>query len=109
MARIAAQTSLVVRDPNAYSLLVSTGELLEQVKALPSREREKFLLALLKVERKPSRRNQKNGRVEWPDVEARAKRIFGNRMLPNLVLLERQEEAVDNSVDCLPLPHTLAT
>jgi len=32
-------------------------------------------------------------RVEWPDVEARAKRIFGSRVLPNLVLLEREEAA----------------
>jgi hypothetical protein len=31
-------------------------------------------------------------RVKWPDVEARAKRVFGDRVLPNLVLLERGEE-----------------
>jgi hypothetical protein len=35
-----------------------------------------------------------NGRLTRPDVEERANRIFGNRVLPNLVLLERQEEAV---------------
>ena len=29
--------------------------------------------------------------MNWPDVEARAKRIFGDRVLPNLVLLEREE------------------
>jgi hypothetical protein len=33
----------------------------------------------------------KTKRVKWPDVEARSKRIFGNRVLPNLVLLEREE------------------
>jgi len=32
-------------------------------------------------------------RVKWPDVEARAKQIFGNRVMPNLVLLERDEAA----------------
>jgi hypothetical protein len=32
----------------------------------------------------------KTKRVKWPDIEARAKRIFGNRMLPNLVLLDRE-------------------
>jgi hypothetical protein len=32
-------------------------------------------------------------RVKWPDVEARARRIFGDRKLPNLVLMEREEEA----------------
>jgi len=31
--------------------------------------------------------------VKWPDVEARAKRIFGDRVLPNLVLVEREETA----------------
>jgi len=32
-------------------------------------------------------------RVKWPDVEARTRRIFGERVLPNLVLLERDEAA----------------
>ena len=73
---------------------MSAVELLRQVEALPARERERFLLALLKLEAKPSDAKQKNGRVKWPDIEARAKRIFGSRVLPNLVLLERQEEAM---------------
>ena len=73
---------------------MSAAELLRQVEALPGRERERFLLALLKLESRPSGTKRKNGRVTWPDVEARAKRIFGNRRLPNLVLLERQEEAI---------------
>jgi hypothetical protein len=30
--------------------------------------------------------------VTWPDVEARGKRIVGDHVLPNLVLLERDEE-----------------
>jgi hypothetical protein len=29
--------------------------------------------------------------LKWPDVEARAKRIFGDRPLPNLVLLQGEE------------------
>jgi hypothetical protein len=52
------------------------------------------LLALLKLEKQPAPRKRKGSRVIWPDVEARAKRIFGERVQPNLVLLERQEEAV---------------
>ena len=32
-------------------------------------------------------------RVKWPDIEARARRTFGERVLPNLVLLERDEAA----------------
>ena len=38
-------------------------------------------------------RAKKAKQVKWPDVEARAKRIFGDRRLPNLVLLEREERA----------------
>ena len=32
-------------------------------------------------------------KVGVPDVEARARRIFGNRIIPNLVLLEREESS----------------
>jgi mRNA-degrading endonuclease RelE of RelBE toxin-antitoxin system len=73
---------------------MSAGELLKQVKALPPRERRKVLKAILALEENgPARRPTKTKRVKWPDVEARAKRIFGKRVLPNLVLLERDEEA----------------
>ncbi|KAF0170833.1 MAG: hypothetical protein FD161_4487 [Limisphaerales bacterium] len=72
---------------------MSATELLRQVKTLPASEREQFALAILSLDEpsaapKPSRR-----RVKWPDVEARARRIFGARKLPNLVLLEREEAA----------------
>ena len=69
-----------------------TAHLLKGLKARSAREREKLFLAILTLEDKatvPSRRRAK--RVKWPDVEARAKRIFGDRVLPNLVLLEREE------------------
>ena len=67
-------------------------ELLEQVKALPAREREKLFLAILALEGEvPVQSKSRTGRVKWPDVEARAQRIFGDRVLPNLVLLEREE------------------
>ncbi len=71
---------------------MSTGELIKQVKALPPRERRNFLSAVLALEEDQSARLATK-RVKWPDVEARAKRIFGNRILPNLVLLQRDEEA----------------
>jgi hypothetical protein len=71
---------------------MSATELLKQVKALPASEREKFLLAVIALEEDArGRSNGRKKRVTWPDVEARAKRIFGNRVLPNLVLLEREE------------------
>jgi len=73
---------------------MSTVELLEHVKALPSRERRRFVESVLALEtaglaRKPA----KSRRVKWPDVQARSQRIFGRRLLPNLVLLERADEA----------------
>ena len=73
---------------------MSAVELLRKVEALPAREREKFLLALLKLDAKPTDAKKKSRRVKWPDIETRAKRIFGERVFPNLVLLERQEEAI---------------
>ena len=77
--------------PRIFSV-VSATELLKQVKALPDRERQKLFLAILSLEEAAApRMPAKTKRVKWPDVEARAKRIFGNRVLPNLVLLEREE------------------
>jgi hypothetical protein len=70
---------------------MSVAELIKQVKALPAREREKVFLAILALEESPMVRPGQTKSVKWPDVEARAKRIFGDRVLPNLVLLEREE------------------
>ena len=72
---------------------MSAVELLKAAKTLPEREREKLLLALLKLEANPRAARTKTRSVSWPDVEARARRIFGDRVLPNLVLLEREEAA----------------
>lgn len=73
---------------------MSAVELLKQVKALPPRERQKFVWSVLTLEEEtPSRAKGRKERVKWPDVEARAKRIFADRVLPNLVLLEREETA----------------
>ena len=73
---------------------MSAVELLKQVEALAPRERRRFVLAVLALEeRMPSRSERTARRVKWPDVEARAKRIFGDRVLPNLVLAERERAA----------------
>jgi hypothetical protein len=70
-------------------------ELLKQVKALSQRERQKFVLSVLTLEEATtSRSNGRKKHVKWPDVEVRAKRIFGERVFPNLVLLEREEAAL---------------
>jgi hypothetical protein len=73
---------------------MSATELLKQVKALPPGERRKFVQAVLTLEEEvSSRAKAKAKRVEWPDVEARARRIFGECVRPSLVLLEREETA----------------
>ena len=85
-------------SPAAYAVTMNTmgvTGLMKRVKALPTRDRERLLRELLTLEDEAttqlsSRRGTKS--VRWPDVEARAKRILGNRVLPNLVLLERGEE-----------------
>jgi len=72
---------------------MSATELLQQVKTLPVLEREKFVLAVLALEEPAVAPKPRRRRVKWPDVEARARRIFGARKLPNLVLMEREEAA----------------
>jgi 23S rRNA A1618 N6-methylase RlmF len=91
--RGAASGIACVCESNRVTVAVmSVAELIKKVKALPAREREKVFLAILALDEEtlPARSKQTK-RVAWPDVEARAKRIFGDRVLPNLVLLEREE------------------
>ena len=72
---------------------MTASDVVKQVKAMPRKEREKVLIALLAMEERDSANGQANRKqVKWPDIEARARRIFGNRTVPNLVLLEREEE-----------------
>lgn len=76
---------------------MSANELLKHLKALPARERKKFFRAVQELEvdealeAPPVRGKKAEPRVEWPDVLERAKKIFGDRVLPNMVLLEREE------------------
>jgi hypothetical protein len=75
-----------------YSM--SADEVLEQVKALPPRERRKFFETVhdleLEMDVQPHVRGKRP--VRWPDAAARRRRISGNKVLPNLVLLAREEE-----------------
>ena len=69
--------------------------LLKHVKALPARERARLLREILVLEEESAAAGsapRNAARVIWPDVEVRGKRIVGNRVMPNLVLLERGEE-----------------
>jgi len=73
---------------------MSADEVLEQVKALPPRERRKFFAHVHEIE--TASRAQANGkqkrRIRWPDAAARQRRIFGDKVLPNLLLLAREQE-----------------
>ena len=75
---------------------MTVAQLLKSAKTLPKRERERLVREILALEN-PARVDRPSGRrparVTWPDVEARAKLIVGDRVLPNLVLLERGEDA----------------
>jgi hypothetical protein len=97
VVRVGSLILVVLRRKSVYNQAMSTSQLLKKVEAMPSRERERFVRAVVAlqeqaeaVSRRPSGRAD---RVKWPDVEARAKRIFGARILPNLVLAERADEA----------------
>ena len=88
--------ALVVRRRRKYHDAMSLTQLLKHVKALPTRQRARLVREILALEAKQGARptsRRTETRVMWPDVEARAKRIVGDRVLPNLVLLERGEEA----------------
>jgi hypothetical protein len=68
-------------------------ELLEKVKSLVPVQRRKFIRELLAMDQVTPKPRSTRGRVAWPDVEARACRISGGRVLPNLVLMEREESS----------------
>ncbi len=73
---------------------MSATELLEQVKALPPAEQRKFFERVHRLEDEvtvatPTRKPR---RVRWPDMAARRRRIFGDKVLPNVVLMAREEE-----------------
>jgi len=73
---------------------MSANEVLEQVKALPPREHRKFFECAHELETTVDAQPNGNGkrRVRWPDAAARRRKIFGGKVLPNLVLLAREQE-----------------
>jgi hypothetical protein len=87
------QSKLASHWKTAHDGYVSAVQLLKEVQARPPNERQRFVFALLDCEETalsaPAGRSK---RVKWPDVQARARRIFGKRVFPNLVLLERSEQ-----------------
>ena len=72
---------------------MSANEVIEQVKALPPRERRKFFKRIHDLETRLENESlvARKSRVHWPDGEARRAKI-SVRPLPNLVLKAREEE-----------------
>jgi len=60
-------------------------ELLRAGKTVELRERDRVIARIV-----PER--EERGPVEWPDFEARAKKIFGDRILPGADLLIEERE-----------------
>jgi ABC-type Na+ transport system ATPase subunit NatA len=88
------RTSLLRLLRSCYVPIVSANEVLEQVKELPPRERRKFFARVHELEtasQKPSGEKWKR-RIRLPDSASRRRRIFGDKVLPNLVLLARELE-----------------
>lgn len=78
-----------------YPHNMSASDLVKQVRAMPRRERRRVVRAILAMKEQDTdlvRTREKQ--VKWPDIEARARRIFGSRAIPNLVLLEREDETL---------------
>jgi hypothetical protein len=77
---------------------MSAKELLQQFQALPATEQKKFLReARVSGRRAGGKRTRRAPsaprKASWPDVEARAARVTGGRVLPNLILAERDNAA----------------
>ena len=75
-----------------YSFAVSANELLERVKTLPPRERRRFFEGVHELEGVIFRQPRPKREIRRPDAAARRRRILGDKVLPNLVLLGREQE-----------------
>lgn len=71
---------------------MSTAELISALRALPPRERARVARAIMPATDSAVRaEDTATGRVTWPDLTAWKRKIYGDRLLPNLVLIEREE------------------
>ncbi len=73
---------------------MGANEVLKHVKALPPRERRKFFARVHELETalEIAPASSRHRPIRWPDAAARRRRIFGDKVLPNLVLLAREQE-----------------
>jgi hypothetical protein len=80
-------------------MYMSASELLrevgEQLRKLPTEERERFFEGMVSLEDALPHGNGEGAvrPLAWPDIQARHQRIFGDTLLPeNVVLAGREEE-----------------
>ena len=73
---------------------MSAKEVLQQVKAMRPRERQRFFdsVGALEAKIKTQAPGKPKRRVGGPDLAGRRRRIVGDKVLLNLVLLARDEE-----------------
>ena len=69
---------------------MSATELIEEAKKLPTAERGRLIESLLALNDDESDSTEPTHKTPWPDTLERAKRIFGDKLLPNFVLEERE-------------------
>ena len=72
---------------------MSQRELVRQVRALGVSERAMLFDVMVEFDKIAVTSAARSRRNRWPDVSKRAVRNTGKKILPNLVLLERDEEA----------------
>ena len=74
---------------------MSTTQLILELNALPARERARVIRAVMPALHPAShaavRRKTTKGKVTWPDLADLKRKVYGDRLLPNLVLLERED------------------
>lgn len=70
-------------------------QLIAKLKALPASERERVIRAAMPGATPAGHTTRKNAtatrKTNWPDLSEMKRKAFGERMVPNMVLLEREE------------------
>jgi hypothetical protein len=69
---------------------MSASELIEQAKLLSPEDRERLIDSLLEMDFVDQPVATASKKVDWSDTIRRTKLIFGDRVLPNIVLEERE-------------------
>ena len=70
---------------------VSATELLEQLKVLPPEQQAAFAQQFEQWQAHNGDAGP-HSKVQWPDPRPRHQRIFGEKVIPNMVLVGREEE-----------------